>query len=336
MNKLIFLRKEINKNETRTPLVPKDIKILKDDGFIIYVQSSENRIYDDKEYEKNGAIITDKNWYSEEFNNFLIIGIKELDNLNKLNKHKHLYFSHCYKRQENAKLILDSFSKSNSIIYDFEYFVNNKKRMIAFGYFAGLVGAILGLKQYSNKIKKIENINNLSSWKSLDDMINFINGDDYLILKNSKIAIIGPEGRCGKGVQFILDKLNLNYIKITKEDYNLLDVDIIYNCILLDETYNKIWFNKETKFNKNLVITDISCDYNKNNNPIKIYNQETTWSKPVFNYNQFVDIIAISNLPSLLPLESSNDFSSKCLDLLLNFENEHWKENLKIFMNVFN
>jgi NAD/NADP transhydrogenase alpha subunit len=36
--------------------------------------------------------------------------------------------------------------------------------------------------------------------------------------------------------------------------------------------------------------------------------------------NEFVDIISISNLPSLMPKESSDYFSEKCVELLLNFK----------------
>ena len=81
----------------------------------------------------------------------------------------------------------------------------------------------------------------------------------------------------------------------------MLDSDIFYNCIKLEEDYNETWFDENTEFKHPIIICDISCDYMKSNNPIKIYNEKTTWEKPIYNYNNFVDIIAIDNLPSLLP-----------------------------------
>ena len=333
----IFIRKEIYENEIRTPLIPKDVKILIDNNFIIYVESSNYRIYSDNLYEKEGAIITVDNWFNEKYKNAIIIGIKEIDNLEKLNKHKHMYFSHSYRKQKNSNIILNAFKESQSIIYDFEFFLNNNKRIIAFGCFAGFVGAILGIKQFYNKKMKLNDINNLSPWLSFEEMLNYINNEGYLykIFNNDiKIGIIGSEGRCGTGVKFILDFFNIKYLKFKKDENFENNFNIIYNCILLEEKYDKIWFNKNTNFLKDTVIVDISCDYTKKNNPIQLYNKATSWNEPVFKYNEFVDIIAIENLPSLLPFESSNDFSEKCKDLLLEYGNNVWKNNFYIFYSV--
>ena len=339
---IIYIRKESIDNEYRTPLIPNDIKILIDYEYIIYVESCLNRIYKDAEYKKCGAIITSEKWYESKFNNAIIIGIKELDNLEKLNNNTHIYFSHTFKNQINSEYILKQFINSNSQLYDFEYFLENNKRLIAFGYYSGLVGAILGLKQYFNKLsesKILKNvILNLHPWNSFNDIYNYVKDD---INKNISIAIIGSNGRCGNGVRLILDKLNLEYTSIdrTSDISNLKNFDIVYNCILLDEKYDKVWFDKKTNFEKDIVIVDISCDYSKINNPIKIYNNSTTWKEPIFKYNKYVDIIAIDNLPSLLPKESSDYFSNKLTELLLQFNedpNNYWKNTLNIYYEKTN
>jgi saccharopine dehydrogenase (NAD+, L-lysine-forming) len=107
--------------------------------------------------------------------------------------------------------------------------------------------------------------------------------------------------------------------------------NLIYNCIALQETYNKVWFDENARFTSNITIVDISCDYSKHNNPIKLYNSATTWAKPVYKYNDFVTIIAIDNLPSLLPKESSDMFSKKCTELLLEFGSESWLKCIEKF-----
>ena len=109
----------------------------------------------------------------------------------------------------------------------------------------------------------------------------------------------------------------------------------IYNCINLEKNIGT-WFNKDTIFNNNLIIVDISCDYNNKYNPIQIYNNKTTWIEPVYSYNKYVDIIAIDNLPSLLPFESSKQFSSILIELLRTFNNDYknyWKNNLSIYLD---
>jgi saccharopine dehydrogenase (NAD+, L-lysine-forming) len=325
--KCILIRKETVENEIRTPLIPKDVERLIQNGYTIYVQSSKTRIYPDSQYEKAGAIITEKPWHTAQFNNYLIIGLKALPDLDQLNNHTHIYFSHSFKNQQDSKLILETFKNSNSTIYDFEYFMDPQtdKRFIGFGYYAGIVGAVLGLKQYITK-----NINELQAYTSLDELKVDIHQID------AKIALIGSEGCCGSGVRHILDNLKIPYTTFSKNAtlQDLPSYDIIYNCILLDQTYNVVWFDESTHFTKPLIIADISCDYSKPNNPIKLYSSATTWSKPVHKPNPLVSIIAIDNLPSLLPKECSDRFSSKCTDLLLDQSSQMWSKCYDKFINA--
>jgi saccharopine dehydrogenase (NAD+, L-lysine-forming) len=329
----IFIRKEIYNNEFRCPIIPNDIPYLLSLNFIIYVESSSNRCYKDDEYEKKGAIIVNDNWFN--YNDSLIIGIKELYNIELLNNHYHIYFSHSYKNQVNSKYILDTFKKSNSILFDLEYFINNNQRLITFGYYAGIVGCSLGLIQYFLKLEN-KKLKNLKYWASIDNLKQSIYSNMNYDIKLS-ICIIGSNGRCGTGVKYMLDLLNLSYTCLNRNDdkNNLEQYDIIYNCINLTEKIN-IWFNDKTIFNKNLIICDISCDYNNIYNPINIYNNKTTWDDPIYSYNEYVDIIAIDNLPSLLPFDSSISFSSKMIHLLETFYNDkynYWNNNYKIFLN---
>ena len=337
--KIIYLRCEINDNEKRTPIIPSDIPKLIYSGFVIYVESSQNRIYSDIDYLNEGAIITHKPWFHSDFQYALIIGLKEIRELDKLSNHKHLYFAHCYKNQHNSQYILNSFFNSKSIIYDFEYFYNSdKKRLISFGYYAGITGAIITLLHYSLKHSGSQ-LSKLSHWNNfyfvLMDLLN-----KKSVFENISIGIVGANGNCGTGVTFILDKLGLPYIKYNRNSNksHLKSHDILFNCIVLHELSTEIWFDKETVFEKNIIISDISCDYSKPNNPINIYSENTTWENPVFQYNGFVDIIAINILPSLLPKESSDFFSSKCVELLNcihNDENLYWKNNELVFYDKF-
>jgi alanine dehydrogenase len=316
--KSVFIRREISQNEKRTPLIPDDVKRLIANNITVYVQTSIHRIYKDDEYKKAGAQLTDDPWFNEKFNKSLIIGLKELSNLDKLKNHKHMYFSHSYKNQAGAEIILEAFSKSNSQLYDFEYFTNStNKRIIAFGYSAGIVGAALGLRQYINKLTNAPDLTNLTTYPTIESLINLD------LPKKPKVAVIGSKGRCGSGVTHVLDILQVPYTHIGKDDdqiKTLTDYDIVYNCIVLDATYTKVWFDTNAEFKKPLIIVDISCDYGKKNNPIKLYSTATTWQIPIHQYNSFVDIIAIDNLPSLLPKQSSDDFSKICADLILGLQ----------------
>jgi saccharopine dehydrogenase (NAD+, L-lysine-forming) len=331
--KTIFLRKEIYENEYRCPIVPSDVCFLLNYGFTIFVESSETRCFTDIEYEKVGAIITQKSW--EHFPNCLIIGIKELDKINKLNNHTHIYFSHSYKNQKGSHIFLKNFKNSNSNLYDLEYFVNNKnKRLIAFGYYAGFIGASLGLLQYLNKINS-KKLLNLKYWNSSQEILDNIN--NFKIPDTLNICIIGSSGRCGNGAKALFNILNINFIELGTLDSktNLESYDIVINSICLTKSVGT-WYDNTTHFYKKSVIVDISCDYTSLDNPIKLYNNKTTWEEPVFSYNNLVDIIAIDNLPSLLPFESSIEFSSLLTNLLTQYHTDpysYWKNNLETFKN---
>ena len=322
MNK-VYIRCEKD-NEFRTALVPSDVKILIENGFQVYIQRSQNRIYKDSEYSNVGGVLTDDKWFHDNYKDFLIIGLKELHDLSYLNNHAHIYFSHSFKGQKNSLEILNAFKKSNSKLYDFEYFLENNKRIIAFGIYAGKVGCVLGLLQHYNKVNG-KTLGKLTPWSSYTEMISLLQSN------NLKIAIIGT-GRCGKGVKKVLNDISTPFVEFGHDsDYtDLIDYDIIFNCILLDESYNKIWFDKNSIFTKPTIIVDISCDYSKPNNPIQLYKEATTWENPIFHYNENVDIIAIENLPSLLPKESSDEFSDTFRKLLLT-QDKVWSKTLDIF-----
>lgn len=341
----LFIRAETYPNESRVALVPKDIQHLNSKGFTVWVERSVTRVIPDSEFQTVGCILTDANWWSQE-SDVLIIGLKELRELDKLDRHTHIYFSHSYKGQTGSRAILEAFSKSNSVLYDFEYFLNvDKTRCLAFGFYAGVVGAALGLKQYSMKKKNQtlhdtlssrseetvrtltigDRMGDLKPWTSFDDMIAWVGSAE----ETPSVAIIG-NGRCSKGVQHILTIFKIPFTLIHRQD--LVDpyaYDMLFNCITLNEEYRDIWV--QTNHSKDLLIVDVSCDYSRPNNPIPLYTKATSWLNPVFECSQHVSVIAIENLPSLLPLDASIEFSKLFTDLLLRYGDSCWKDNLRLY-----
>jgi saccharopine dehydrogenase (NAD+, L-lysine-forming) len=345
--KKIFLRSEISENEHRAPLNPKNIEELINDGFVVFVEKSQNRIYKEHEYARHGAVITEKKWHDPIFKDFLIIGLKEIEGYDYLDGHKHSFFSHSFQKQSGSGDILTKFKKSKSVIYDFEYFLDKKKRkrFLSFGFYAGIVGGFLGIYQLYMKMIYNKNITHLTSWENEEMMFQQIKIDELKELskrKKIRIGLIGANGNCGTGVKYTLNKYKLQYTTITKEDienktYDLTSFDILYNSIKLTDTYNTIWFDSKTIFHDNILIVDISCDTKKENNPIAICKSNTTWREPVYNYNNYVDIISIDNLPSLLPRDSSDHFSNKYCELLLDFQYDrydYWSQCLGCYSEI--
>jgi saccharopine dehydrogenase (NAD+, L-lysine-forming) len=129
--------------------------------------------------------------------------------------------------------------------------------------------------------------------------------------------------------------MGLTPVSVSRENtYLIRDTDIVFNCITLDKNYTEVWLTNDTVLKNPQLIVDISCDYAKPNNPIAVYNSATTWQNPVYNYSDKLSIIAIDNLPSLLPRDSSIEFSEKLIDLLLRYGDSCWQNNLKIFNNI--
>jgi saccharopine dehydrogenase (NAD+, L-lysine-forming) len=322
---IIYLRAESYPNEFRVPLVPCDVKILISQGHTVYVESSQSRFIPDSEYAAVGALIRQSPWW-EESSETLIIGLKNLDNLEKLNKHKHIYFSHSYREQTGAKTILKAFAQSSSILYDLEYFhTSTGSRVLAFGVYAGKVGASLGLSQHYKRSHGEPDIQDLKPWPSYRAMMESCKS------ANPRILIIGA-GRCAQGVKDVLEERGLVYTQIGKDVLpDMGTYDIVFNCILLDPAYNHVWMKASDVITKPLLIVDISCDYSKPNNPIAVYHTATTFQAPVFNYNENLSIIAIDNLPSLLPRDSSTEFSNRLTELLLRYDDESWKKNLATY-----
>ena len=67
------------------------------------------------------------------------------------------------------------------------------------------------------------------------------------------------------------------------------------------------------------VIGDIACDPDSDFSPIKVYDRVTDWEAPALRVADapVLDVTAIDNLPSMLPLESSQDFAAQLLPSLL-------------------
>jgi saccharopine dehydrogenase (NAD+, L-lysine-forming) len=337
--KYLIIRKEYKRNEYRVAITPTDCRILINNNFIIYVESSIDRCFTDELYKNNGCIIIDEfTKYNFNKDETLIIGLKELDynNLESLS-YKHLYFSHTFKKQSNGKEILIKFKNEKGFIYDLEYLVdNNNKRLVAFGFWAGFIGTAISLLQYYYKSinKELNNLVPYNDYKLLIEELQKL--DSYF--KNLNIGIIGINGRCGKGSKFLLDKLFINHVGYLKEDNldNLINHNIIINCIKLESDFNKIFISNKNLINfKNLsIISDISCDVFAINNPINLNYCLTTFEKPIYKFNENIDIICIDNLPSLLPIDSSIEFSNKLTELILMINNDNiiWN-NLEILYN---
>jgi len=104
----------------------------------------------------------------------------------------------------------------------------------------------------------------------------------------------------------------------------LLDHHIFINCVLVGEkTPVFLQLDHLTQPRKLSVICDVSCEPESPWNPLPFYNKITTLKHPVQQITNIptpLDLIAIDHLPTLLPKESSVEFSSQLLPHLMTLD----------------
>lgn len=151
MKKIIGIRREDkNEWERRVPLVPGDVKELKEKyGIKTVVQPSKIRTFRDEEYENAGAEINEN--LSEAG---VILAVKEIPrHLFEKNK-TYVFFSHTIKGQPYNMDMLKQMMSLKCNLIDYERILNEKnQRLIFFGQYAGLAGMIETLHAYGQKIK---------------------------------------------------------------------------------------------------------------------------------------------------------------------------------------
>jgi len=151
MTKVIGIRREDkNEWERRTPLIPSDVKELKEKyGIKTIVQPSKIRIYTDEEFKNAGAEINED--LSEAS---VVLAVKEIPISLFQQKKTYVFFSHTIKAQPYNMPMLKHMANLQCNLIDYERVVNEKnQRLIFFGKYAGLAGMIDTLHAFGQKLK---------------------------------------------------------------------------------------------------------------------------------------------------------------------------------------
>jgi hypothetical protein len=136
--------------ESRTPLAPSDVRELMEQysDLRFKVQPSKKRIFSDAEYEDAGAVL------DEDISDCSVIfGVKEIPAHNHIPDKTYICFSHVDKGVPMYMPALDAVLERNIRLIDYEMIVDeNNNRLIAFGRYAGIAGAIDFLKGFGEYI----------------------------------------------------------------------------------------------------------------------------------------------------------------------------------------
>lgn len=326
MKKLtLWLRDEARKTERRTPLLPDGARELMDAGIHVVVEKSAKRIVADALYESAGCTMAEPGAWLNAPRDAVILGLKELPEEPDTLKHSHIYFAHAYKKQSGWQRTLNRFLKGGGSLLDIEYMTDETgRRVAAFGYWAGYMGAALALLQwYDRKAGRapyiMDGLKPFESAKQLDDLIR----DRAEGQPKPRALVIGASGRSGTGAAGILERHGIEVTRWGRKETAALDRDailehdILVNCAFVADMIPPFVRFEDLKPGVKLkVISDVSCDPFSDYNPLPLYSAPTSWTEPALTLDTAageVDLIAIDNLPSLLPTEASIEFSGLML-----------------------
>ena len=347
----LWIRAEQRKNEKRVGITPQDASKLICKGIKVTVEESADRIISTEEYHKVGCKIANQHSWPRAHKNAIILGLKELSEDVERLEHKHIMFGHAFKGQNSGLKLLKKFKMGKGLLYDLEYLMDPEgRRLAAFGYWAGYAGAAVSLKAYADQQNTKGICGPVSVFENKETMSDYIR-NAFVNIENKfpKILVAGALGRVGTGAIDFCESLGLSVTKWDIEETKngepfpeILEHELFLNCILAKPGAPVFVRNKYLNSIRKLrIIGDISCDPDSSYNPIPIYKFPTNWAAPVVRINapHTLDVMAIDNLPSLLPYESSVDFSKQLLPLLLDLNKPTigvWKRAEETFLKYLN
>ncbi|MDT9695506.1 saccharopine dehydrogenase [Streptomyces sp. P17] len=316
----LWLRHEVRSTERRTPIVPSDALRLVANGVTVTVEESPQRIFPVEEYEKAGCRVAKAGSWVSAPGDAVIVGLKELPDEPSELTHRHVFFGHAYKRQPGAAGLLRRFAAGGGALYDVEYLVDEDgRRLAALGFWAGYLGAALAVLQHRGRLAAPLVP---TAKEELDERLR--SGDEQF-----SALVIGALGRSGRGA---CEAFRAAGVEPTRWDLAetreldrpaLLAHDVMVNAVLATSPIPPFLRDEDLDdpARRLRTLCDVTCDVGSPLNVLPVYDRTTDWTDPARRLREKppLDLIAIDNLPSLLPRESSTDFSAALLPQLLAF-----------------
>ncbi|WP_380055631.1 saccharopine dehydrogenase [Falsihalocynthiibacter sp. SS001] len=326
----LWVRAEQRENEERVGLTPEGAAKLRAEGIRVTVEESSVRAIPLQGYIDAGCEIAPENSWPTAPSDAIIFGLKELPEDGTPLTHKHIMFGHAFKGQPSGRVLLDRFNAGGGTLYDLEYLVDTDgRRVAAFGYWAGFAGAAVSLKCWAAQ-QRNEICGPVGVYSGKDALVAELE-TELASLDRPTAIVIGALGRVGTGSSDLCEALG---VSVTKWDMaetasggpfpEVLQHSIFLNCILARPGTPVFVPASATSAKRELtVIGDIACDPDSDFSPIKIYDRTTTWEEPALRVatDPVLDVTAIDNLPSMLPVESSQDYAEQLLPSLLTLTN---------------
>ena len=200
-----LIRETKNPPDRRVPLTPAQCRQLLNThpNLDIVVQPSPIRCFDDSEYAAEGITV------SEDLGGCnVLLGVKEVA-LDALMPGKtYFFFSHTAKEQPYNRGLLQDIVRKHIRLVDYEYLTRDGARVVAFGRWAGLVGAYNGLRGLGLKSGRY----NLKPANECFDLGEVLRELDKVSTGALRIAVTGG-GRVAGGALEILDAARITGVE---------------------------------------------------------------------------------------------------------------------------
>ena len=248
-NKVVgVVREAYNKWERRAPLCPQHVQRLVRDGIQVLVQPSNRRVFQNSEYEKAGAVITD-----DLSDASVIFGVKQIPIEELLPERTYVFFSHVIKAQPENMALLDAILERNIRLIDYETITKagkkNSPRLVAFGGFAGRAGMISAIRGFGERLLCLGystpflNMGSAYMYPSLKSAKDAVSEIGEIISSHGLPDDFSPcvfaftgNGNVSRGAQEVFE-YGLPHEWVTVEDLPHLPRrnDIVYGCIVEEE-----------------------------------------------------------------------------------------------------
>ena len=194
----------------------------------IIVEPSPIRVFTDQEYRNAGMEVAHKMEQCD-----VLLGVKEVPIEALIPNKKYFFFSHTIKKQPYNRNLLKAILEKNIALYDHEVITGaNGLRLVAFGRYAGIVGAYNGMRACGLKWETFQ----LPKAEALKDQAALVSELRKIKLPNVKILLTG-KGRVGHGAKEMLDAMGIRQVEVGEYLEKNFDQPVYCQTDVLD--YNK-------------------------------------------------------------------------------------------------
>jgi saccharopine dehydrogenase (NAD+, L-lysine-forming) len=229
--KIGIIREGKTQPDKRVPFTPNQLNAIQRDyaGKIsIQVESSQARAFSNSEYVDAGIQVV-----SDLSDCDVLFGVKEVPIAQLIAGKTYFFFSHTMKKQPYNRKLLKAILEKNIRLMDYEVLKDEAgDRVVAFGRWAGIVGAYNAFWTYGQKTALFD----IKRAKDCFDLQELHLELTKVQLPPVKIVVTGT-GRVAKGASEILKKLNIKQVLIEEFLFQYFEESVF--VMLKSEDYNR-------------------------------------------------------------------------------------------------